>query len=318
MMETCLVTGGSGFIGSSIAKYLVESGYKVKVFDDGSRGRIRRLAGIEGDIELISGDIQDSAAVSSACKRVNKVFHLAYINGTNNFYSQPQKILDVAIMGISNILTGIRENGIQEIYLASSSEVYQEPYIFPTPETIPMVVPDAYNPRYSYGLGKIIQEFLTIHSRDVIRKKIIFRPHNIYGPDMGNLHVIPELFEKVRDAKEGIIEIKGTGDQKRTFCHIDDFIQAIELLLNTQVKSQTINIGTLEETTILDLAKTIIQTSKKDLAISTSEAPNGETNRRVPDISKISSLGFKQRVELSEGLNTYWNWFKNQSKGGVS
>jgi len=122
-----LVTGGSGFIGSSLVKALVKSGARVRVFDDNSRGSPRRLADIQKDIEFTGGDIRDAGAVDAAMRGMDEVHHLAFVNGTEFFYNAPELVLDVGVKGIVNVLDACRKNKVGSLILASSSEVYQTP-----------------------------------------------------------------------------------------------------------------------------------------------------------------------------------------------
>ena len=308
-MKTCLVTGGTGFIGSALTRSLLERGFNVRVLDDNSRGSFRRLTDVLGSLDIREGDIRDSNLVSKTMVGVDSVVHLAYINGTINFYERPREVLDVAILGMKNVLDAMRENNVQELYLASSSEVYQYPDVFPTPETVPMVVPDPFNPRYSYGLGKIVQEFMSIHADTFLKRLAIFRPHNIYGPDMGFQHVIPELCAKIVAEKSNVVELKGDGSQSRSFCHISDFVQGFGLLLTAEFEREIFNLGTREEVTISHLARTIASSLGREIEFVTTIAPQGETNRRTPDISKIEGLGYSPSMSLQAGVSEYCNWY---------
>jgi len=308
-LKTCLITGGTGFIGSAITRLTLERGFKVRVLDDNSRGNFRRLSDVIDSLDIREGDIRNTDLVSKSLVGVDVVVHLAYINGTINFYERPREILDVAILGMQNVLEGMKANGVPELYLASSSEVYQYPHIFPTPENIPLVVPDPANPRYSYGLGKIVQEFMSMHADTFLKRLAIFRPHNIYGPDMGLQHVIPELCAKIVAEKSNKVVFNGDGSQRRSFCHISDFIQGFEILLNANIERETFNLGTREEVTISHLAEVIARSLSREIEFVASQAPMGETKRRVPDISKIESLGFSQAIKLEEGVRDYCNWY---------
>jgi nucleoside-diphosphate-sugar epimerase len=311
-MTKVLVTGGTGFIGSHITRFLVKAGYSVRVLDDNTRGKNSRIDDVISEIELIEGDVSNFSLTESACKNIDTVIHLAFINGTSNFYNHPDKVLDVAIKGILSIASAISKWNIKDLILASSSEVYQFPDVFPTPENIQMVVPDLVNPRYSYGLGKIIQEYYSYHAMRELNNLTIFRPHNIYGSDMGNLHVIPQLFDKAIRAKEIGEEfiVEGTGEQTRSFCHINDFIQGFALILQASKGKQVFNIGTSEEVTISDLAARIAKICDVNSSTLKSEMPAGGTSRRVPDISKLGALGYKPTVSLDDGLKKYFNNYK--------
>ena len=147
-----LVTGGAGFIGSALTRKLVADGNEVCVLDDVSRGHQSRLD--KAGCDIVSGDIRDPQAVDDAIKGCTAVIHLAYLQGTQNFYTRPRQVLDVAMRGMVNVLSACERLGVRELLLVSSSEVYQVPPTVPTPETVPLMVPDPLNPRYSYGGGK--------------------------------------------------------------------------------------------------------------------------------------------------------------------
>lgn len=288
---------------------MLNKGYLVRVIDDNSRGNFRRLSDVMGSLDVRIGDIRDQSLVQSALKDTDLVIHLAYINGTVNFYDKPREVMDVAISGIQNILAGMEMQGVPDLYLASSSEVYQNPGIFPTPENVPLIVPDPFNPRYSYGLGKIVQEFLSIHAGNFLKNLVVFRPHNVYGPDMGFQHVIPEICANITLEKNSHVTLKGNGLQTRSFCHISDFVNGFELILDSKHGRDTFNIGTREEITISHLAGVIATSLGREIIFSCSDAPLGETNRRLPDISKLENLGFRQKISIDDGVKEYCNWY---------
>ena len=233
-MSRVLVTGGSGFIGSGLVKALVKAGHRLRVLDDNSRGAPRRLSEVERDIEFIAGDIRDATTVEKVAKGVDEVHHLAFVNGTEFFYSQPDLVLDVGVRGILNVIDACRKHGIGTLVLASSSEVYQTPPKIPTDERAPLSIPDPLNPRYSYGGGKLISELMAINfGRKYFERVLIFRPHNVYGPDMGFEHVIPQFAlrldaaAKKRPSGTLRFEIQGSGKETRSFCFIDDLVAGV-------------------------------------------------------------------------------------------
>ncbi|HLY97457.1 MAG TPA: SDR family NAD(P)-dependent oxidoreductase, partial [Candidatus Angelobacter sp.] len=150
-----LVTGGTGFIGSAITRRLVRQGHSVRVLDNHSRGANRRLADIMGSFEMQTGDVRDPAVVARAVEGMDAVHHLAFVNGTEYFYSMPETVLEVGVKGMMNVIDACRQYDVGTLILASSSEVYQSPSAIPTAEDAPLVVPDPMNARYSYGGGKI-------------------------------------------------------------------------------------------------------------------------------------------------------------------
>ena len=301
--KTFLITGGTGFIGSNISYLLVKNNHKVKIFDNNSRGNLKSIKGIKKKIKFIKGDIRNKELLNKSLKHTDAVIHLAYVNGTKNFYREPVKILDIAVKGILNILDGCIKNNIRELYLASSSEVYQTPNKIPTDEREPLRIPDVYNPRFSYGGGKIISELMGIHyGKKFFKKLIIFRPHNVYGPNMGNEHVIPEFINRFRSLKKKNFRIQGSGNEIRSFIYIDDFLRAFNLLLNRGKHLNIYNIGTTEKIKIKDLAFKLSKIFKKKIFIRKTSLAAGGTKIRVPNINKIKKLGFKPKFYLDKGL----------------
>ena len=311
-MKNVLVTGGTGFLGSNICKYLTQAGYKVTVFDNNFRGKIRRLESIKKNIVFVNGDIQKKEDLKKAIKNIDTVIHLAYINGTRFFYEMPINVLNVGIKGIFNILEICKDYRIKNFFLASSSEVYQTPNKIPTGEDEMLKVPDVYNPRYSYGGGKIISEMLSLYyGKKFFKKLIIFRPHNVYSEDMGEEHVIPQLINKtLKNKHKNFIKIKGKGKEIRSFIHINDFMQAFDLIFRKGKHLEIYNIGTTEKISIKELAMKVIKKINKKIKIKTGEVFKGNTNIRCPDISKIKKLGFKQNVILEKGLDLIINNLK--------
>ncbi|MCK9908564.1 SDR family NAD(P)-dependent oxidoreductase [Microbacteriaceae bacterium K1510] len=311
-----LVTGGSGFIGSGLVKALVKAGAHVRVLDDNSRGRPRRLADVENDIEFVGGDIRDAETVARATQGMDEVHHLAYVNGTEFFYTQPDLVLDVGVRGMINIIDACRQHNVGKLILASSSEVYQTPPAIPTDESAPLSIPDVLNPRYSYGGGKLISELMAINfGRKYFERVLIFRPHNVYGPDMGFEHVVPQFalrLKKLADAQpSGTLrfDIQGTGEETRSFCYVDDLVAGVMVMREKGEHLGIYHVGTLEEVTIADVARRVAAAAGRAIEIVPGPLQAGGTPRRCPDISKLAKLGYKPRVPLDEGLKPTVDWY---------
>ena len=309
-----LVTGGTGFIGSALVKALVHCGEAVRVFDDNSRGAARRLREVAHDIELIKGDIREAAAVDAAMRGIEEVHHLAFVNGTATFYSAPERVLDVGVKGIVNVIDCCRRRGIGHLVLASSSEVYQSPPRVPTDESAPLVIPDPFNPRLSYAAGKIISEMMVInHGRKHFERVLIFRPHNVYGPDMGLDHVIPQFAMQLKQTASAGgaagFPIQGSGEETRSFCHVDDLVAGVMVMRERGEHLGIYHIGTAEEVTIADLARRMAAIAGREIVIEPSAVLAGSTPRRCPDISKLRALGYEPRVLLDEGLPPTLKWY---------
>ena len=315
-MSKVLVTGGSGFIGSGLVKALVKSGVQVRVLDDNSRGRPRRLAEVEKDIEFIGGDIRDAAAVDAASKGMDEVHHLAFVNGTEFFYSQPDLVLDVGVRGMINVIDACRQHKVGKLILASSSEVYQTPPQVPTDESAPLSIPDPLNPRYSYGGGKLISELMAInYGRKYFERVLIFRPHNVYGPDMGFEHVIPQFALRLHRLAQAQpsgklrFEIQGTGADTRSFCHVDDLVAGVMVMRDKGEHLGIYHVGTMEEVTIAELARRVARVAGREIELVAGAPAAGGTPRRCPDISKLAGLGYKPRVPLDQGLPPTLDWY---------
>lgn len=314
--QRVLVTGGTGFIGSALVKGLVARGYDVRVLDDDSRGKSGRLADVADEIELVAADVRDEAAVRKAAAGMDVVYHLAFVNGTRFFYEKPALVLDVGVRGALSTLAAAMAEGVPRYVLASSSEVYQTPERVPTDETEGLRIPDPKNPRYSYAGGKLISELLTLnYLRATPTQGVIFRPHNIYGPDMGFEHVIPELVRKIYDASNGLtlkeaeIVIQGSGAETRAFCHVDTAVDQIVLAGERGQAGEIYHVGRTEEISIKNLARTLGSALGVALTVRPGSAPAGGTPRRCPDVTKVSALGPVRDVSLEDGLAQTAAWY---------
>lgn len=311
-----LVTGGTGFIGSAMVRRLLAEGAAVRVLDDGSRGSLRRLAGVLDRVDLVSGDVRDPDVVRRAAEGIDVFCHLAYVNGTEFFYRNPDLVLDVGVKGIVNALDACRTHGIRRFVLASSSEVYQTPPRIPTPESVPLVVPDPLNPRYSYGAGKIISEVMAINfGRNMFDQLYIFRPHNVFGPDMGWEHVIPQFALRTIKLKVSGTDqsrrvpfpIQGDGEETRAFIFIDDFIDGFVTMLSGA--PGIYHIGSESETRIRSVAEIVGRCLGIELDIGSGPLLPGSTRRRCPDTAKLRALGFAPRVPLEEAIDRTVRWY---------
>lgn len=309
-----LVTGGSGFIGSALARALVTMGASVRSLDDESRGSHSRLA--NSNVERINGDIRNYGSVLNAVRGVDSVCHLAAVNGTEFFYSKPELVLEVAVKGIVNVLDACVEVGVQDLMAVSSSEVYQNPPTIPTDETVPISIPDPLNPRYSYAGGKAITELMTLNfGRKKIERVTVVRPHNVYGPEMGWEHVVPQfalrLNDLARDYPDGELpfKIQGSGSETRAFCYIDDAVRGFVHILEGGSHREIYHLGTDHELTIRELAEESAKQFGREIEIIAGEAPEGATPRRCPDIRKLRKLGYEPEITLASGLAKTIKWY---------
>lgn len=316
-----LVTGGAGFIGVKLAGRLAASGYRVVVLDNSFRDSQERVKRLKDKVSFLKGDIRVKDDVLRAARDCCAIFHLAFINGTRYFYEEPGLVLDVGVKGALNTLEVALEAGLEKYILASSSEVYHHPDVIPTPESARLIIPDVRNPRYSYAGGKIISELLVINYLKTSRvKHLIFRPHNVFGPQMGFEHVIPEIMRKLYistghwSKKKCKIKIQGSGKETRAFCYIDDAAEQIMTIFKKGESGEIYNVGMDKELAITRLIGDIARLLGVEVGIIPGALREGGTLRRCPDISRICSLGYVKNNHYMEGLRKTIEWYKEYFK----
>lgn len=310
MSKPVLVTGGCGFIGAAVVKMLRYRGEQVRVLDNLSRGTLHAV-----DLEYVTpviGDIRDPEIVTAAAEGCSEVIHLAYVNGTETFYKQPDLVLDVGVKGIINVIEACRRNAITKLTLVSSSEVIR---VAVPGEDDALVIPDPFNPRYSYSAGKIISEMMAIHCGQ-FTKLLICRPFNIYGPGMSKGHVVPDFIRKCVAIKNMVIKndgyqagpasfpILGNAYEVRSFCYISDFVDGLMAMRDKGYHNSIYNIGMPVETTIGVLAQTIAKLyGIKITTVESGELREGSIPRRRPNITKAQhELHYYPKVSLEDGL----------------
>jgi UDP-glucose 4-epimerase len=318
-MKKALITGGAGFIGFSLAKYLVNLGLEVELVDDFSRGRndaaldaFCRQPGVRAiELDLSapnSSDILDSD--------YSFIFHLAAIVGVKNVVRRSYDTLaSNAVLTIEALRLARRQKNISSFVFASTSEVYSGSEFagfldFPTHEDSILALPALQLPRTTYMLSKIYGEALSLQSGI---RSIIVRPHNVYGPRMGGDHVIPELFRRMQSAAPGAeIEVYSP-HHSRTFCYIDDAVEMISrLAMNPAAAGGTWNIGTeAPEYEIMRVAEIIRDVIEVDVPLVPGPATAGSPTRRCPSMVPTNAMtGYYDRVSLREGIMKTWEWYR--------
>lgn len=303
-----LVTGGLGFIGGRLGAALAEQGHEVTALDNGWRSP---EAEIPAGVEPVSADVRDAQAVAAAVTGNEIVVHLAAIQGTGNFYEYPELVLDVNVRGVLNVAEACAAHGVARLVFSSSSEVYGVPTKFPTPESAPLVVPDPLNPRWSYGGSKILGELAVAN---VARRRgfeyTILRYHNVYGPKMGWDHVIPQFIRRLELGEE--FTVQGDGEQRRSFCYIDDAVNAtVTAVHKPEAADRILNLGNpAEEASINELVTLLARVSGKDIDAKHVPFAGEGTRRRLPDITQARAvLGFEPVVTLQDGLQRTYDWY---------
>jgi UDP-glucose 4-epimerase/UDP-glucuronate decarboxylase len=323
LADNILITGGAGFIGYHLAKRLVASGHRVTLLDNFFRGKadseLKSLLKHEDCCELVTGDLTGVEVFEKLHHDYSQVYHLAALMSVKYATEIPHKMLRDNIISTINILDWFAKKGTGKILLSSTSETYStgiHPLPVPTPENVPLVIDDVFNPRYSYKGSKIVSEMLfASYARAYNIDMSIVRYHNIYGPRMGYEHVIPELSVRILNREEPFKVF--SPEQTRAFCYVEDAIDAtLKVMSCPQARSQIVNIGNdTEEIKIKDLAVRLLDIAGYHPAVEYLPPPSGSPDRRCPDINKLKKLtGFQPAVSLNEGLSRTFMWYESRYK----
>ncbi len=307
-----LITGGAGFLGSHLCKRLLKDNHNIVCFDNLSTGKLKNLEEIKDKITFIEGDANNFEDLNKVFSKFtfDKVFHYAALVGVKRTLENPIDVLN-DIYGIKNILELSRQNKVDKVIFASSSEVYGEPV------EIPEVEEGHVNAKLPYAVTKLMGEkYLEAYFQKYGLKTCSLRFFNVYGPkqegsDYG--FVVGIFIKQVLNNENPTVFDDGT--QTRDFVFVEDNIEAaIYAMNNDDVNGQSINIGTGCPTTILNLAEDIIKLCGQEKKIKPQfiENPRPDIRHRFPDVSKMRQLlKFRPRYRLEEGLKTTIEWYKN-------
>ncbi|MSU74407.1 NAD-dependent epimerase/dehydratase family protein [Candidatus Kaiserbacteria bacterium] len=327
-MKKILITGGAGFVGYHLAKRLAAQGNDITLADNFFRGKRNvdfETLIKEPNVTFIKADLTESKNWLKLSGGYDYVYHLVGINGTELFYTIPHEVLRIGVTTILNGLEWFRTQNKKpdaKILFTSSNEAYGDALEafnqlpLPTPENVPLVIADPYNPRSSYSAQKLIGELFFIHYAKAYDFRMsIVRPHNFYGPRAGWGHVIPEVIERVSLRTDPFL-IYGA-DDTRSFCYIDDAVEAIQKVMESKkTDGGTYHIGTKEETKIKTLVEQIWNLMGwKPKKISIKNSPKGSVRRRLADVSKIKKdTGWEAKTSLTEGLRKTIDWYLKNPK----
>jgi len=315
-----LITGGAGFVGYHLAQALSdEKGDEVTILDNFSRGaRDEDLETLmeRPNVELVAGDLRETTTWARLETGYDEVYHLAAVIGVRKVIERPVEVLRTNALTTIHLLDWLVEGGGRRVLFSSTSEAYAWTHHFhelpiPTPEDVPLALTDLADPRSSYAGSKIFGELaVTQYCRAHDKPFVIVRYHNVYGPRMGNEHVIPELFQRARSGQDPLIVY--SADHMRAFCYVSDAVAAtVAAMRSAAAEGHTINVGNdREEITISELAERLLVSANLQAAISPEKAASDPVKRRCPDLSRARSLiGFEPRVMLAEGLEETLAWY---------
>ena len=303
-----LVTGGAGFIGSNIAKSLVEKGYAVRVLDNFATGQRLNLEPFIEEIELIEGDIRDFWTVIKATKGIDYILHQAALPSVPRSIDNPLTTTEVNVNGTLNILEAARFNEVQRIVYASSSSVYGDSPEMPKSEDMKPL------PKSPYAITKLAGEeycmsFFNLYGLETVA----LRYFNIFGPRQNPFSqysaVIPKFINMLNKGRNPTIW--GDGTTSRDFTYIDNVINANILACEKKAAAgNVINIAYGKAYTINDLVEKLNKIIGADLSPTYGPEKIGDVKHSLADISKARKiLGFEPEIDFEEGLRRTVEWF---------
>ncbi len=316
--KNILVTGGAGFIGSRVVSRLVDAGAKVRVVDNLSKGEASNLEDVKDKIEFLQLDLLKPENAEKAMENIDVCFHFAaVIGGIGYFHKLPAtSVRNNAILNL-NLWDAAKKIKPKMVCL-SSSMVFERTDQFPTPEKAIETSPP---PLTGYGFSKLAAEYIAkTYFEEFGIPYVIARPFNAYGAGetpgdyVGYSHIIPDLVKKILSGQYPL-EILGDGSQTRSYTYVDDLADAI-LFIAEKAENDDFNIGTGVETSVKELAEHLWKICKREEPLKFTHAPTfqHDVHKRVPDISKITALGWKPKVDLETGLKTTVNWLRTKGK----
>ncbi|MEE1277290.1 MAG: UDP-glucuronic acid decarboxylase family protein [Fibrobacteraceae bacterium] len=304
----CLVTGGAGFLGSHLCERLLNDGHEVICLDNYFTGRLANIAHLRDNknFEVIRHDVTEPILLE-----VDRIFNLACPASPVHYQHNPVKTIKTSVMGAINML-GMAKRVHARILQASTSEIYGDPVIHPQKEDYWGNV----NPigiRSCYDEGKRVAEtlFMDYHRQNKVDIRIV-RIFNTYGPRMlpNDGRVVSNFI--VQALKGEPITIYGDGTQTRSFCYVDDLIEAFVKMMEQENIIGPVNVGNPGEFTMLDLANEVLALTGSKSKIVYKELPGDDPKMRKPDISLAKSqLNWEPKIPLQEGLKKTITYFEN-------
>ena len=308
-MNTSLVTGGAGFIGSHIVRRLLAEGRRVRVLDDLSTGNPANLEEVASRIEFIKGDICDVHTVQHATKGIDTIFHLAARASVPRSVEHPRPAHQVNVFGTLNVLEGARENRVRRVVYSASSSAYGDTPVMPKREDMPT------RPLSPYAATKLAAEYYcTVWAHVYGLQTIALRYFNVFGPrqDPGGPYaaVIPAFAIRMLKGQRPVIF--GDGEQSRDFCYIDNVVNANLLAADApEVHGEVVNIACGDRTTLNNIVSEMNQLLGTQLAPEYQPPRAGDVKHSLADISGAKRvIGYEPKVFFPEGLRRSIEWYR--------
>ena len=311
MPRTFLITGGAGFIGSSIARALLLRGDKVRILDNLSSGKRSNLADIDGQIEFIEASVVDTKELSAAMAGVDTVYHEAAIPSVPRSVAEPVPSHEANATGTLCVLEAARTAKVRRVVYAGSSSAYGETPTLPKIETMPCSVLSPYAASKLAG-----EQYCQVWSKCYGLQTVVLRYFNVFGPRQDPQSQYAAVVPKFITAalRDEAPVIYGDGLQSRDFCFIDNVIEANLKAADAQgVSGQVFNVACGEATTLLEVVAAVGKLLNKSLVARHEPARAGDIKHSLADIAKAKSmLGYTAQVTFAEGLRRPLDWYRQQ------
>lgn len=311
--QTCLITGGAGFIGSHLAEHLLAGGHRVLIVDDLSTGQAGNLATIQHheNLEYIEGTVEDESLVADVVDRADRVYHLAAAVGVALIAKQPIQTIERNVYPTQLILNRLGDRASRgdfvPCFIASTSEVYGKNPKETWTEEDDLVFGATTKPRWSYGVSKAIDEFLALaFFKERQLPVVVGRFFNVVGPRQTGAYgmVLPRFVDAAIHRKPLVVH--DDGKQVRCFAHVDDVVRAVATLVDTpSAAGRVYNIGSDVPVSILELAERVIARVNPEARVEFQSYRDAydesfeDIRRRVPELARIrEAIGYRPTKDL--------------------
>lgn len=313
MGEKAVVTGGAGFMGSALVRYLVDQSYDVLVYDNLATGTAAHLKGVVPHDHMIRGDVESWKFMKTLSDiRSDIVYHLAADPYIPESYEYPERFMRTNFQGTMNVLMTCKTFEVGRIVHISTSEVYGSAKTVPMNEQHPTI------PQSVYAVSKLAGDQLCrVLAKEHGLPIVIVRPFNCYGPRETHPYVIPEIISQLAKSAEIVL---GNLEARRDFTYVDDTVRAVfDLAVKGGIEGEVFNVGSGKDYSIKEIAEvagTIVKGGLPTIRIDKSRLRPYDVTRLVCDSSKIRNLtGWKPELTLEEGLRKTYEWYN--SNGGT-
>ncbi|CAG7649095.1 NAD-dependent epimerase/dehydratase family protein [Paenibacillus allorhizosphaerae] len=315
--ENIFVTGGAGFIGSTVVGSLINHN-KVTVYDNFTRNALKEKPYYNHpNLTVVQGDILDPEAVKRSMQNSTYIIHAAAIAGIDSVIKSPVTTMRVNMVGSNNVLAAAASlQNCKRVVCFSTSEVFGQ-MAFRSTETSPAVMGAVGEARWTYAVSKLAEEHLAYaFYKEQGLPTVTVRPFNVYGPGQVGEGAIRTFI--MRALRNENLQIHGDGTQIRAWCYIDDMVEGIVCtMIRDEAVGQSFNIGNQRTViTVYGLASTIIRVLRSKSEIEFVEADSADIELRIPNVEKAKKLlGFEAKVDLEEGIDATAQYFRGKISG---